>query len=369
MDKKSVRWALQGLLIMILIALAWSVNPVAGQDGTISQSEETVFDEQAAFAPLTPISATMEAIKNIYLTNVTGDNQSIGAAEVMTMTTEIDFGAFNQRMIPVELQAWWSPAYGHIHVAAMLPLGQQVSGTLDVPIRIVLHDNPATLKQLRFDTDKGVFLKVPLGNLKCPNPVCSWGLTVKLDTTKMAKGWRELRIRAETVTPDGKKYLPSSGIPLYVNNPGGSPSNYNRFCNNTSLIGRGWYDTTGYTNAIIECVPLAKVRGTVTFRVRAQEPSQRLIVDLNKSHFIPAVGIWPQQNDAVGLNLFDKTGDYQNWQSITIDTTTLPNGWHSLAVRSIGKVGEVSVCAGCPTEKSFPSGVAKIWFFVENLEN
>lgn len=366
MNKRRKFWIVQGIALAILITLVWFASTVAGQDQTISHGEEEIFDIQAASAPINPISATMAAIKNVYMPNMTTHNHRVIAAATLTLPNEIDFGPFNQRLIPVELQAWWSPAYGHIHVAAMLPLGQPVSGTLNVPIRIVLHDNPATLQQLRFDTDKGVSLKVPLGNLKCPDSVCSWGLTVKLDTTKMVKGWRELRIRAETVTPDGKKYLPSSGIPIYVNNPGGSPSNYNRFCDNTSLIGRGWYDPTGYTNAVIECVPLTKVSGMVTFRVRAQEPSQRLIVDLNKSHFIPAVGVWPQQNDAVGVNLFDKTGDYQSWQNIIIDTKILPNGWHSLAVRSVGPKGEVSNCVGCPTEKSFPSGVAKIWFFVEN---
>lgn len=364
--RKETYWSLQGLLILLLIVLAWSVNPVAGQEETISAQEETLLNMQASTMPLDSISATMASITRIYVARVTTAEQPIVASATMTLPNEIDFGPFNRRLIPVELQAWWSPAYGHIHVAAMLPIGQPVTGTLEVPVRIVLHDNPATLQQLRFDTDKGVFLKVSLGNLKCPEPVCAWGLTVKLDTTKMAKGWRELRIRAETVTPDGKKYLPSSGIPIYVNNPGGSMSNYDRFCNNTSLIGRGWYDPTGYTNAIIECVPLTKVSGLVVFRVRAQEPSQRLIVDLNKSHFIPAVGKWPQQNDAVGINLFDKTGNYQDWQNIIIDSRLLANGWHSIAVRSVGPKGEISQCVGCPAEPSFPSGVAKIWFYVEN---
>ena len=63
----------------------------------------------------------------------------------------------------------------------------------------------------------------------------------------------------------------------------------------TSLIGCGWYTDMGYTNAVIECVPQAPAHGTITLRVKVQNASQYLNVDLDKSHVIPAVGAWPAQ--------------------------------------------------------------------------
>jgi hypothetical protein len=275
------------------------------------------------------------------------------------------FGPFDKTKLPIELQAWWTPAFGHIHVAALLPLGQTVSGKLTIPVRLVMHDNPSVLTELRIDSDEGTVLKIPLGNLRCPQSVCAWAVTATIDTTKMKSGWRELRLRGTADTLDGKRFLASSGIQINVQN-GGSVSNYNRFCNNTSLIGRGWYDGFDYTNAIIECVPLAPVKGQVTFRVRAQKESAHLTVDLDKSHFIPAVGSWAAQPATTGATLFDKAGNYSSWVSIPIDTTKLANGWHSLAVKSVSPNGEVSQCSGCPTVKSVPSGVAKFWFYVSN---
>ena len=279
-------------------------------------------------------------------------------------------GGFDRRRIPIELQAWWTPNYGHIHAAANLPLGQKVSGTLNFDVRIVLHDNPSHLVELRFDTEGGVFLRMPL-NLSCPydgtaSTNCAFNVPVSLDTTKMPDGWREIRIRATTDTPDGKRYLNSSGVPLYVDNGSGSDSNYNRFCNNTSLIGRGWYEGFGYANAIIECVPLEPVHGQVTFRVRAQQSSRHLRVSLDATHPIPSVGPWPAIQGRTGVVLFDQDGDFQNWVPIAIDTTQLEDGWHSLGVRSEGPNGEASTCSYCKGETNHNAGTAKMWFYVQN---
>ena len=279
-------------------------------------------------------------------------------------------GGFDRRRIPIELQAWWTPNYGHIHAAANLPLGQKVSGTLNFDVRIVLHDNPSHLYELRVDNELGVFLRIPL-NLNCPyngavSTNCAFNVSVPLDTTKMPDGWREIRIRATTQTVDGKRYLNSSGIPLYVDNGSGADSNYNRFCNNTSLIGRGWYEGIGYTNAIIECVPLDPVHGKVTFRVRAQQDSKHLQVVLDRTHFIPSVGSWPTIQARTGVVLFDQDGDFQSFLPIAIDTTQLEDGWHSLAVRSEGPNGEASTCSYCKGEINHNAGVAKMWFYVQN---
>lgn len=277
-------------------------------------------------------------------------------------------GNFDPRQIPVEMQAWWMPAYGHIHAATKLPLGQKVSGVLDLDVRIVLHHNPSSLEELSIAYESNIFKRIPLDDLApngCPTTTCAFNIPVSIDTTQMPDGWRELRIRAITQTPDDKRFLNSSGIPIFVEN-GNSRDDYNRFCNNTSLIGRGWYEGFGYTNAIIECVPLETVSGVHTFRVRAQKSSQHLTVALDKSHFIPAAGSWPEEPANEGIILFDQDGDFQDFFDVTVDTTQLANGWHSLSVTSENTDGSVSQCDGCPNEKSFPHGVAKMWFYVQN---
>jgi hypothetical protein len=276
---------------------------------------------------------------------------------------------FDRRRIPVELQAWWAPNFGHVHAAAKLPLGQEVSGVIEFDVRIVLHDNPGHLYELRIDTDEGVFERIPL-DLACPydgieSTNCAFSVPVSLDTRGMTDGWREIRIRATTETPDGFEFLNSSGIPVLVNN-GGPRIDYEREIDNHGLIGRGWYEGFGYTNAWIGNVPESKVSDVYTFQVRAQKESEHLTVVLDKTHYIPAVGSWPEQLPSPGQVLFDQHGDWGSFFPIDIDTRTLSNGWHTIAVKSTGPNGSISECGFCNGELNKPSGVAKAWFFVEN---
>jgi len=280
-----------------------------------------------------------------------------------------DGEGFDPRRIPIELQSWWIPNFGHIHAGTRLPLGQSVSGTLEFDVRVVLHNNPSHLSELRIDDDDGVRLRIPLDH-ECPydgstGSSCAFNVPVALDTTKLRDGWRELRIRAQTDTPDDNRYLNSSGIPIHVDN-GGSPSDYDRWCENRSLIGRGWYDEFGYTNAVIECVPLEPVSGVHTFWVRAQKDSERLTVALDKTHAIPAVGPWGPQAMLPGSILFDGEGDFQDWVPVEIDTATLADGWHTLAVTSRSPETGTSECSYCSGELNRSAGVAKIWFYARN---
>jgi len=290
---------------------------------------------------------------------------SPGVASATVRATE----PFDPRRIPIELQAWWLPNFGHIHAAARLPLGQVVSGTLKFDVRIVIHNNPSHLTSLSI-RDEGSRVFDARIDKDCPYDgseaaTCVFNVPVSIDTTKLKDGWRELRIRAKTTTLDDNTYFNSSGIPINVQN-GGSDSNYNRYCGNTSLIGRGWYEGFDYTNAIIECVPLEPVSGEHTFRVRAQKSSGHLTVALDKTHFIPAVGPWPKQPASQGQILFDQDGNFQKFFPVKVDTTKLSDGWHSLAVTSTGSDGAESECSYCDGEINHPAGVAKIWFYVNN---
>lgn len=339
------------------------------------QQVEAEWEAMAASLPDSPVQIEKVQLNSAFLPVVSNgqhaqhdhgsDEASAAALAAVDELFADEFGAFDKNRIPVELQAWWTPAFGHIHVAVLVPLGQPVSGVLNVPVRIVMHENPSVLTQLRIDSDEGVEMKVPLGKIRCLEVICAWSLNVPLDTKTMSSGWRELRFRGETIAPDGRKYLNSSGIPVLVQN-GGSAKNYNRFCNNTSLIGRGWYDGFGYTNAVVECVPTAPVSGVWNVRVKAQQSSASLIVDMDRAHVIPAVSGWPYQPALAGSHLLEVKGNQSSWVTVSIDTRKLSNGWHNLFVRSDGPKGMVSQCSGCPNVVSHPAGIAKFWFYVKN---
>lgn len=262
------------------------------------------------------------------------------------------------------------PNFGHIHAAVKLPIGQQVSGSLPVEVRIVLHDNPSHLFKLRFDNESGGLVGDVALDGRCPfngpgtaSTNCSWSVPVTLDTRRLGgNGWHTLRVRATVDTPDGRRWTTSSDIPLCVGTGacGGAMPD---------LTGKGWYETIGYTNVRIrsDTIPTAPVRGVYTFYVRAhKEPSSHLQVAMDKSHYIPPVGSWKEEPPSAGQLLYDRDGNYQSWVPVAIDTRTLANGWHSFAVRSTSLQTDKSTCSYCRGEDNHAEGVAKIWFYVDN---
>ena len=268
---------------------------------------------------------------------------------------------------PLELQAWWTPSYGHIHASTLLPLGRSVSGVLDFEVRVVMHNNPAEFRELSIQVtdrqDNEEMFEHKLSAFCDPGPTCVWSFPVSIDTTKRRDGWKEFRIRAITETPDGKRYFNSSGVPIHFDNGNSPDSNYDRWCGNTSLIGRGWYEGLDYVNSVIECVPLDKVSGLWTVRVRNQNhPASVVDVHVDKTHYIPAAGSFPEQVATEGF-LVDSNSSSSNdsFYPVQIDTTQLTNGWHSLAVTSTSE--ETGLTDGVVNHSA---GVAKIWFFVDN---
>lgn len=297
------------------------------------------------------------------------------------MPALVDWGAFDARRIPISMEAWWTQAsltpgdptsqtadFGHVHAEARLPLGQDVSGVLDFDVRVVMHHNPGRMVQLRIDDDGGVVKRIPVGQ-SCPGGgTCSFNVPVSLDTRTLRNGWREIRIRAETETPDDKQFLNSSGIPLRVVNGSGG-SDYNRWCGNKSLIARGWYEGFGYTNSVIECVPLAPVSGIWRPRFYAQDGNGgRVIVAVDKAHPVPAAGAAPAIPAMPGRTYFD-AASIGRFHEIAIDTRELADGWHTLSMITINPRGERSICnlpGLCQGGINHPAGVARIWFMVQN---
>lgn len=361
-------------LIIVLLIFLFAALPALAQDepSTLSPTSEPptpVEDEQitdSSTVDVIPGSMIQIDGEQIYLPMVHGQDleQAIVSLASVVAQELPSFGAFDPGHIPVELQAWWVPAYGHIHAAVMIPFGQAISGVVQVPVRIVMHNNPGTLFMLRVDDEQSTRIKMPL-DLRCPTTICAWSFTLPLDTNKFPNGWRMFRFRAQVRTPDGKAFLNSSDIPMLVSNGSGG-SNALRFGSTNYIIGKGWYEGFDYTNVAIEHVPTTPVKGLLALRVQVHKGGANLIVDLDKSHFIPAVGPWPLQGDTVGVPLLNIASRPGEWRDVVIDTIPLANGWHSFQVRTDNPKGAVSVCTGCPPDINHPAGIAKFWFYVQN---
>jgi hypothetical protein len=290
-------------------------------------------------------------------------------------------GPFDSTQIPVELQGWWTPqpdngkGFGHIHALCKWPLGQEITGILRTNCRITLHDNPSTLRLLRFDlANISTVASIPLNNLTCPydgftSTNCSWNVPVELDTSTWPSGWVHLRVRATVETPDLIRWTTSSEIPLKI----GTSDTITSFpnCLANCVIGKSWYEGFDYQRVLINNVPSTPVSGIHTFQVQAfkgdNPPTQRLQVFLDKSHIVPATDPWPQENPSTGSQLLDIVNPDPNaLYEVPVDITTLANGWHSLGARTIEAAAGTATCSYCSTDPNFQTGVAKIWFFVEN---
>jgi len=279
---------------------------------------------------------------------------------------------FDPRAVAVETQAWWAPDFGHIHSAVRLPFGQTVSGILDLDVRIVLHNNPSRLFRVYLTTEDDNIKFVTGTDLVCPydgvtETNCAWSVPLRVDTAAMPEGWREIRLKAKATTPDGKTFYVSSSFGVYVDNGSASDTNNSKFSGTSKpLSGLGYYDTLDAATVKFEDVPRAPISGTYVFRVRTSSNSLHLTVDLDKSHFIPAVGSWPEQPASVGVTLFDQDGTFSSTVQIPVDTLTLANGWHAIAAKSTGITGLTSTCSYCGSEINRLAGVGKFWFYVQN---
>ncbi|MBI3443143.1 hypothetical protein HY008_00565 [Candidatus Woesebacteria bacterium] len=302
-----------------------------------------------------------------------------------------NWGPFDPNKIPVEIEGWWTPqpdnarGYGHIHVLCRWPLSQKVSGVIKTDCRITMHTNPSTFTSLSFYLAPDIFVKTyNLENKKCPYDgitpsVCSWNVPVELDTSNWANGWRHLRINVLTRTVDGRTWTTSSEIPFQVddsNDPGSIPE-----CTNNCFIAKSWYEGFDYQRVLVKNVPIEKIGGAHTFLVQAYQgtspKTQRLTVDLDKSHFVPEVKdsttlavIWPSEGSSVGDVLLEvENPDANLIYEVTVDTTKLDNGWHAISAKATHeKGGNIDTCpyaTGC-TNPNFLSGLGKVWFYVEN---
>lgn len=268
--------------------------------------------------------------------------------------------------VPFEAQAWWMNDFGHVHLDFCAPRGQRISGRYAVKVRMTLFNNPGKLTMLQAQIDDSSFVQTDkLGGLSCPiNQTCSWDDEVAIDTSDFPNdGWHHLRIRAVVKEPDGKELIATNFIPVYLNNGKPVADFRDATLGGTTdyLAGRGWYTDVNYTWSAIFNPPTASERVSGMYAVTVRpvvtgnpQRISRFVVKLDGTH------------TSAGETVYDGPGTSNKSMTLSIDTTKLANGWHSLLARTEAGNQASTGCAQCSGEPQIHAGVTKIWFYVQN---
>ncbi len=267
--------------------------------------------------------------------------------------------------VPFEAQAWWMNDFGHVHLGFCAPKEQHISGRYAVKVRLVLHNNPGILALLQAQIDDSTFVQTDKVGVTCPvDQTCAWNDEVAIETSDFPNdGWHHLRIRAVVKEPDGKELIATNFIPVYLNNGKPVADFRDSTLGGTTdyLAGRGWYTDVNYTWSAIFNPPTAgeRVNGIYTVTVRPvvtsnPQPISRFIVKLDGTH------------TSAGETVYDGPGTSNKSMTLSIDTTKLANGWHSLLARTEAGNQASTGCAQCSGEPQIHAGVTKIWFYVQH---
>jgi hypothetical protein len=153
--------------------------------------------------------------------------------------------------VQVEDQAWWQNRTGeawpgrHVHQQMCWPTGV-VSGTVSMPVRVLLHAQPsgARLTRVRITDGGGATMWSQTSNLGTPDANGNQTLTVNVtfSTSGMSTGAHEMRLASIVSQPSGAEQFVSSAHPLYVRSmTGGTDRDWHE--------ARGWYTGFEYDNA------------------------------------------------------------------------------------------------------------------------
>jgi hypothetical protein len=157
--------------------------------------------------------------------------------------------------------------------------------------------------------------------------------TITIPTTQFADGWHEIRIRCKAketlATEAGKVTAITNGFPLYFENGKAIGSGQNHGTNYVDA--HGWYDTDPATGDAINYVYAqlknvhslidAPLKGTVSVSGRAWNSGATTI-----DHFAVKID---------GIVIAQFAGTTQT-RTISLDTTKLSNGAHTLSMHSHG---------------------------------
>jgi hypothetical protein len=301
---------------------------------------------------------------------------------------------YPEERVFLEAQDWWQPTlhgsedFGHVHVGTCFPRTHledgspnQVSGTLRLDVRVMMHDNPGLLRFVRVhlaDRDDTHAVLRDFIDERCeeggPNwddhhNSCVWWKQIEIDTTAANyDGFQEIRLGGSVRQEDtDDSMFATTGWQVYLDN-GNEVRHRHTQSDGTHrelMVGRGWYEGAGYANARLEGRLPHTVSGVWEPRVRMHAGSGG--VDVHHS-FASVNGNF--HHDDPGQVLLDQSGEFRG--RLSIDTTQLPDGPNRLFLRADapcdGSAG--NDCgfrdSGASLNDSTNSGVLAITFHVDN---
>jgi hypothetical protein len=279
-----------------------------------------------------------------------------------TPNPSTDCSGYAERRQFVDAQGWWvqTPGqngtdFGHVHVGSCIPEREVVRGFVPLDIRVVLHDNPGTLRYVAVVV-KGpgyeeTVAKPTVPNFTCPNGTCTAWLHHDLDTSKFQySGRQEIRFRTIVDTPDGNAMHGGMNFQVIVDN--GKP--FDVYEREPHLRGKGWYTTSGYCESTLISVPVpdAPVSGVWSPTLAMTEHSTSTVNDPVTGHSVRVDADFHAGDE--GTVLLEGDGNFTG--DLAVDTTKLSNGTHRLTLKTDceNKAGSTN------------SGVLVIPFVVQN---
>jgi len=234
--------------------------------------------------------------------------------------------------VQVDCQTWWHPPgeeAAHIHMGGNFPLQRQVSGVLDLDIKIQLHDFSGVLRKIVAGCG-GAKAQLAL-DLDVASHHWEQVFRVSLDTTKsVTDGWYKLGLTAMAVrASDGLNM--NVGLDSNVEIVNGKVRHAKQ---PGSLTGATSWMPTGvdtgphaYCNAHVlsEALPQGPISGMFTVPARLSSQLARTGVK----------GFATVDPNVHGGDFGKQQRAWQGQsQDVAFDTTELPNGLHKFMVRS-----------------------------------
>lgn len=204
-----------------------------------------------------------------------------GAPDPLTCT------GYPESRVFLEVQSWWKePSIAdqmHLHAGTCFPLAQTISGTLHLDIRLMLHKNVGTLKALSVDfyqggDDPNNYFNIGPYTCTDPSGLCTYWVSVDLDSNDAADGWHEIRLKPRAFFPPpfdtdpGATQITSTGWPIRIDNGSHVNTGNRSECQNTTpgaecqVQFRGWYEHRGYANvapwSARDIIPIPTVSGS-----------------------------------------------------------------------------------------------------------
>lgn len=284
----------------------------------------------------------------IFVTQASGSTKSVDPVACT---------GYNEPRVFADSQGWWvrmpgqtGTDFGHIHTDVCFPFRQHVSGIVPFDVRLTMHNNPGQLTKLVLQIGgSGQYTAAQIKfnpALTCSGD-CTWWFHLDANTAGFSNdGWQEFRFRPNITEPDGNQLVGSTSYQAYLQN--GKPvSNYR---DQNFMQGKGWYTGVNYAQARITkgYTYGAPVSGNTTVTLKCDSttlPVSGCLVTIDPDF----------HNGNNGIVQLQKNGPFSG--SVTIDTTKLTNGAHSLVIRTDVADNKRSSTLG---------GVLKLPFTVQN---